>query len=66
MKYLSVAEIAKKWDVSDRTVRNFCAEGKIPDAFLTGKTWNIPENVQKPSRSDKSGREFTPQPERQE
>lgn len=50
MKYLSVAEIAKKWNVSERTVRNYCAMGKIPDAFLTGKTWNIPETAQRPQR----------------
>jgi excisionase family DNA binding protein len=42
MKYLSVAEMAKKWNVSERTVRNYCAQGRIPNAFLTGKTWNIP------------------------
>lgn len=52
MKYLSVAEIAKKWNLSERTVRNYCAEGKIHDAFLTGKTWNIPENAQRPERTD--------------
>lgn len=50
MKYISVAEAAKKWNVSERSVRNYCAQGKIPDAFLTGKTWNIPEAAQKPSR----------------
>ena len=50
MKYCSVAEIAKKWNISERTVRNYCAHGRIPDAFLTGKTWNIPENAEKPSR----------------
>lgn len=50
MNYLSVAETAKKWDMSERSVRNYCAQGKIPDAFLTGKTWNIPETAEKPSR----------------
>ena len=50
MKYCSVAEIAGKWALSERAVRNYCAEGRIPDAFLTGKTWNIPENAEKPSR----------------
>ena len=35
----------KKWGVSERTVRNYCAEGKIPEVFLTGKTWNIPEDA---------------------
>lgn len=53
MKYLSVAETAKKWNLSERTVRNYCAIGKIPEAFLTGKTWNIPENTQHPERSNK-------------
>ncbi|MDO4648165.1 MAG: Fic family protein [Eubacteriales bacterium] len=51
MKYLSVAEAAKKWGVSERSVRNYCAKGRIPDAFLTGKTWNIPETAEKPSRA---------------
>ena len=53
MKYLSVSETAKKWNLSERTVRNYCSEGKIPDAFLTGKTWNIPENAERPCRSNK-------------
>lgn len=53
MKYLWVAEIAKKWDISERTVRTYCAEGRIPDAFLTGKTWNIPENAVRPERKSK-------------
>lgn len=53
MKYLSVSETAKKWGLSERTVRNYCSEGKIPDAFLTGKTWNIPENAERPCRSNK-------------
>ena len=53
MRYLSVAEIAKKWDVSERSVRNYCAQGRVRGAFLTGKTWNIPENAEKPERSNK-------------
>lgn len=50
MGYLSVAEIAKKWLLSERAVRNYCAQGRVSGAFLTGKTWNIPEDAQKPSR----------------
>lgn len=57
MKYVSVAQIAKKWGVSERTVRNYCAEGKIPEAFLTGKTWNIPEDAQRPDRVNKKSDE---------
>ena len=53
MNYLSVSETAKKWGISERSVRNYCANGRIPDAFLTGKTWNIPETAAKPERSNK-------------
>ena len=53
MNYISVADTAKKWEMSERTVRNYCAQNKIPGAFLTGKTWNIPENAEKPERSNK-------------
>ena len=53
MEYISVAEIAKKWNVSQRSVRNYCALGKIEGAFLTGKTWNIPIDAQKPDRINK-------------
>lgn len=52
MKFLSVAQTAQKWNLSERTVRNYCANGKIPDAFLTGKKWNIPENAEPPKRSN--------------
>ena len=53
MRYLSVNEIAKKWNISQRSVRNYCAQGRVNGAFLTGKTWNIPEDAQKPERSNK-------------
>lgn len=53
MKYLSVAEMAKKWNISERSVRNYCALGKVEGAFLTGKTWNVPEDAQKPDRANK-------------
>ena len=51
MAYLSVTETAKKWNMSERSVRNYCAQGRIEGAFLTGKTWNIPENAEKPERT---------------
>ncbi|GAA4802054.1 hypothetical protein GCM10023231_33710 [Olivibacter ginsenosidimutans] len=45
MNYISVSEFAKKWNIPERTVRNYCAKGKIKGVFLTGKTWNIPEDA---------------------
>lgn len=58
MKFLSVAEIAGKWNISERSVRNYCASGRVDGAFLTGKTWSVPETAQKPIRSN--GRGETP------
>ena len=52
MNYLSVAETAKKWNISERSVRNYCAQDRIPGAVLIGKTWHIPENAEKPARSN--------------
>ena len=53
MKYISVAEAAKRWDISERSVRNYCAQGRIPNALLKGKIWYLPENSQKPERVNK-------------
>lgn len=53
MQYISVAEFSEKYGVSERTVRNYCAAGKIAGAFLTGKTWNIPADAVVPARKKK-------------
>ena len=53
MDYISVAEAAKRWGISERSARNYCAHGRIEGAFLTGKTWNIPEIATKPDRINK-------------
>ena len=53
MNYISVAKAAKKWGVSERSVRGYCAAGRVDGAFLTGKTWNIPETAEKPDRTNK-------------
>ena len=54
MNYISVSEAAKKWNISERSVRNYCAEGRISGAVLVGKTWMIPEGVDKPIRKTRS------------
>ena len=43
-------QFAEKFGVSERTARNYCAQGKIEGAFLTGKTWNIPADAVLPQR----------------
>ena len=47
-KYISVAMFADKYGVAERTVRNYCAKGKIGGAYLMGKTWNIPADAALP------------------
>jgi Fic family protein len=50
MEYISVIQFADKYGIAERTVRNYCAQGKIEGAFLTGKTWNIPADAVLPKR----------------
>ena len=50
MEYISVIQFAEKYGISERTARNYCAQGKIEGAFLTGKTWNIPMDAVLPKR----------------
>ena len=59
MKYQSVAKAAERWGVAERTVRNYCASGKIPNAVLAGKTWLIPETALRPERANKRERQET-------
>ena len=46
--YLSSAEIAKKWNVSQRRVAVFCKEGRVKGAVLIGRMWMIPKDAEKP------------------
>ncbi len=60
MNYLSVAAIAKIWGLSERSVRNYCSMGRIPGAFLTGKTWNVPADAVKPGRAGTGSHKLLP------
>lgn len=60
MQYLSAAEAAKKWKISERSVRNYCAQGRVEGAVLKGKTWKIPADAEKPQRiNTKTAKEQT-------
>lgn len=50
MEYLSVSQFAEKYGISERTLRNYCATGKMEGAFLTGKTWNILADASLPKK----------------
>ena len=56
MDYLSVQEVAKLWHLSERSVRNYCAQGRVSGAMLVGKIWMIPVDAKKPNRKRKKGK----------
>ena len=50
VKYISVEEAAQNWQISERSARNYCAQGRVEGALLEGKTWKIPSTAKKPER----------------
>lgn len=52
MDFVSVKEYAQEHGIAERTVRNYCVQGKIPGAQLVGKTWNIPVDAALPGRTN--------------
>lgn len=53
MGFLTVSEIAKKWEISERSVRNYCKQGRVKGAEQKGKLWLIPEDAEKPERAER-------------
>ncbi len=52
MEYVTVKEYAQAHGVAERTVRNYCVQGKMSGARMVGKTWSIPSDAALPSRSN--------------
>ncbi len=52
MDFISVKEYARSRGVAERTVRNYCAQGKLPGAVVIGKTWSIPADAPLPGRKN--------------
>jgi hypothetical protein len=52
-EYISVQEAADKWDVTVRQVQRMCGEGRILGAIRFGRSWAIPEDTEKPTRTGK-------------
>ena len=50
VKYISVEEAAQNWQISERSARNYCAQGRGECALLEGTTWKIPSTAHKPER----------------
>ncbi len=48
MEYMTSAEFAEKWSISQRRVAVYCKEGRIKGAVLKGRMWMIPSDAKKP------------------
>lgn len=46
--YMTIKEIAEKWNVTPRRVRAMCLNGQIDGASKLGREWAIPINAIKP------------------
>ena len=56
MDYISVSQAAEKWGLSERSIRNYCRQGRIVGAVLNGHSWLIPESAVKPDRKKRQGK----------
>lgn len=48
MEYMTTKEAEKKWNISERRIRQLLQDGRIAGAVKIGNSWNIPSQVNKP------------------
>lgn len=48
MEYMSCAEAANKWGISERRVQKLCEENRIAGVSKIGFMWLIPKDAEKP------------------
>ncbi len=48
MEYITVRQAAERWEISERLVQKYCAQGRIAGARKFGVSWEIPADAQKP------------------
>jgi len=57
MEYISTAQAAEKWGISERRVQRLCEDGRIEGVFRFSRVWAIPQDAPKPTdprrKSDK-------------
>ena len=52
IKYMTIKEASILWNLSERSVRNYCALGRVEGAVIEGGVWKIPLNAKKPVRAN--------------
>lgn len=58
MVYESTDEVSKKWGISPRRVATLCQNNRINGARKVGKTWLIPNHIEKPLDGRKSKKDM--------
>ena len=48
MEYMSCAEAAAKWGISERRVQTLCEDDRIPGTVKFSRVWLIPKDAEKP------------------
>ena len=48
MEYMTTKEAVKKWNISERRIRQLLKEGRIEGAIKIGNSWTIPIDTNKP------------------
>lgn len=48
MEYMTTGDAVKKWNISERRIRQLLTEGRIEGAIKIGGNWNIPVDAEKP------------------
>jgi hypothetical protein len=58
MDYMSCADAATKWGISERRVQKLCEGERIPGVSKFGSVWLIPKDAEKPvdGRKKKTGK----------
>ena len=49
MEYMTTKEAVKKWNISERRIRQLLSDGRIEGAVKVGYSWNIPIDALKPT-----------------
>lgn len=49
MEYMTTKEAVKKWNISERRIRQLLQDGRIEGAVKIGNYWNIPIDANKPA-----------------
>ena len=53
-KYMTIKEASIKWNLSERSVRNYCSLKRVEGAIFEDGMWKIPSDAKKPSRANKN------------